>query len=100
MVDQETRQDNSVGPVLEAGSAGRAVIAAIQQLNRDVVVQDRGSYYRILVPRRCRVTREAIEKTLGSPFRLPGDLELIMPAFKGMLSMSEEDAVWRIGDEP
>jgi len=100
MVDQKTRLNNPVGPVLEAGAAGRAVIAAIQQLNQDVVIQDRGSYYRVLVPGRCRVTREAIEKTLGSSFQLPGDLELIMPAFKGLLSMSDQEAVWRVGETP
>lgn len=83
-----------VGPVLEAGETARAVVAAVRQLNGDVVVLDRGSYLRVLVPGRCVVTREAIEQALGRPFRLPGDLEMVMPSFKGLLRMGNEEAVW------
>jgi toluene monooxygenase system protein D len=83
-----------VGPVLEAGEGTLAIIAAIRQQNRDVVVHDRGSYLRVLVPGRCVVTRQAVERALGRPFRLPGDLELLMPSFKGVFSVSEEEAVW------
>jgi hypothetical protein len=83
-----------VGPVLEASDTARAVIAAILQFNDRVVVQDRGSYLRVLVPRRCEVTREAIEGILGSAFRLPGDLEALMPSFKGRFTVTEDAAVW------
>ena len=87
-------QDDLVGPVLEAGESASAVVAAIRQLNRDVVVRDRGSYLRVLVPVRCVVTRRAIEQSLGRDFRLPGDLELFMPSFKGHFNVTEEEAVW------
>jgi toluene monooxygenase system protein D len=85
---------NQVGPVLEASDTARAVVAAIRQLNGDAVVEDQGSYLRVLVPQRCVVTRRAIESALGRPFRLPADLEILMPAFKGTLQLSEEEAVW------
>lgn len=85
---------DQVGPVLEASDAGRAVVAAIRRLNVDVVVEDQGSYLRVLVPHRCRLTRQAVESSLGSPFTFPGDLERLMPAFKGMLDLSEDEAVW------
>ena len=85
---------NQVGPVLEASDTARAVVAAIRQLNGAAVVEDRGSYLRVLVPQRCVVTRRAIESELGRPFRLPADLEVLMPAFKGTLQLSEEEAVW------
>jgi toluene monooxygenase system ferredoxin subunit len=86
--------DEPVGPVLEAGENANAVVEAIRRLNRSVAVQDRGSYLRVLVPGRCVVTRAAIESILGRPFRLPGDLELLMPSFKGMFRVSEDEAEW------
>ena len=54
-----------VGPVLQAGPVADAVIAAIRELNADVEVVDRGVYLRVLVPRRCRVTRAALERHRG-----------------------------------
>jgi toluene monooxygenase system protein D len=83
-----------VGPVLTAGDVASVVVAAIRELNHDVIVRDHGSYLRVLVPRRCIVTRRAIEHELQRGFLLPGDLEQIMPSFKGMLSVSSEQAVW------
>src|SRR5206468_10845035 len=89
--------EDHVGPVLETGETARAVIAAIRELNEAVEVRDRGSYVRVLVPQRCRVTRDAIEHTLGRPFRLPGDLEIVMPSFKGMFRVTGDEAVWEAG---
>ena len=83
-----------VGPVLEAGDVARGVIAAIRRCNQSVEVRDRGAYLRVLVPERCQVTRAAIEQELGRPFRLPGELEAIMPSFSGEFRVSEADAVW------
>ena len=83
-----------VGPVVAASEIGRAVVAAIREQNRDVEVQDRGSYLRVLARGRCGVTREAVEQALGRPFRLPSDLELIMPSFSGSFSVTEDQATW------
>lgn len=85
-----------VGPVLEAGTVAAAVIDAIRRLHAEVRVIDRGAYLRVLVPGRCRVTGAAIEQAIGAPFRLPGDLEAIMPSFKGRFSVSEEEAAWEL----
>ena len=84
----------TVGPVLEAGKSGACVLAAIRKLNHNVTVEDRGSYVRVLVPGRCTVTRKAIEAQTGERFRLPGDLEMVMPSFKGRFSVSEDEAAW------
>jgi hypothetical protein len=81
--------------VLEASERGQAIVAAIRELNHEVLVVDRGAYLRVLVPRRCVVTRQAIERVLGVSFRLPADLEALMPAFKGLLWMDDERAEWR-----
>ena len=84
-----------VGPVLEASEPGRAVLAAIQRLNRHVEVVDRGAYLRVLAPGRCVVTRRAIEDALGQPFVVPSDLEAVMPAFKGFMHMNDEQVEWQ-----
>lgn len=88
---------DAVGPVLENGEVGRAVIAAIRAQNRDVMVSDRGAYLRVSVPRRCVLDRLALERALGRPFRFPGDLELVMPAFSGNLRIDRDQAIWEVG---
>jgi len=92
--DSQDQIPERVGPVLQAGHAADAVVRAIQRLNLDVQVLDRGAYLRVLVPQSCLVTRAAIESELGVPFRLPTDLERLMPSFKGRLSMTDDDARW------
>lgn len=86
---------NRVGPVLEASETGRAVAAAILTSNAGATVEDRGAYLRVSVPRRCVVTRHEIERQLGRYFVLPRDLELVMPAFQGLLRMSDDGVEWR-----
>jgi toluene monooxygenase system protein D len=84
-----------VGPVLQSGPVANAIIAAIKDLNQDVMVLDRGAYIRVLVPQCCVVTRSAIEEHLGRSFRFPGELETVMSAFKGSLQLNQDDAAWR-----
>lgn len=90
-------QDQAVGPVLQAGPLAAAVIAAIRDENGAVEVIDRGSYLRVLVPGRCRVSRAAIERHVARPVRLPADLELIMASFRGRFAVDEEGAEWIAG---
>jgi hypothetical protein len=94
MAEQEPDTSDRVGPVLQAGAVADAIIAAITQLNTGVVILDRGAYRRVLVPRRCVVTRAAVEEHLGRAVHFPGDLEKVMPAFKGLFAVSEESAAW------
>ena len=85
-----------VGPVLEAGEVADAIVQAIRAQNADVSIEDRGAYLRVGVPRRCAVTSEEIGRHLGRPFHLPGDLELVMPSFKGRLSLTREAVLWEV----
>jgi toluene monooxygenase system protein D len=87
--------NDAVGPVLESNDVARAIIAAIREANTDVQVHDRGAYLRVLVPGRCAVQRVTIERLLGRPFSLPADLELVMPSFKGTITISDDEVVWR-----
>ena len=86
-----------VGPVLEAGEVAQAVIRAIQRNNPSVEIRDRGAYVRVLVTGRCVLDRAEVERALGRTFRLPGDLEQIMPSFSGRFRVSEAQAVWEAG---
>ena len=86
----------SAGPVLEAGEVASAIVAAIRELDPNVRVVDRGAYVRVAAERRCRVTRAAIERALGRPFRLPGDLEAVMPSFSGRFTVTDDEAVWEL----
>jgi toluene monooxygenase system protein D len=85
------------GPILEAGDVADALVAAIREENEDVAVDDRGAYVRVSAPRVCRVSRAAVERKLGRAFRLPGDLERVMPSFQGRLKVGEDGASWEIG---
>ena len=90
--------DNSgVGPVLSKGRRADAVVAAIRELNEGAEIIDRGSYLRVSVRGTCTVTREAIERHAHEPFAFPSDLEMIMPSFKGRLSLTEDVATWKFG---
>jgi hypothetical protein len=95
MPDEQVDIYDHVGPVLQSGVLGKAIVSAIRDLNSDVQVLDRGAYLRILVHQRCVVTRNAIEKHLGRSVRFPGELETIMPSFKGTLQLSEDEAIWQ-----
>jgi MmoB/DmpM family protein len=86
--------NDRVGPVLRASELGRAVVSAILELNPGAEIIDRGAYYRVLVAGRCSLTRQAVERIIGSAFVLPGDLERLMPSFAGRLSVGASEVHW------
>ena len=86
----------AVGPVLTPGPLADAVIAAIRAGNSEVTVIDRGAYLRVLVPRRCCLDGARVAALAGTSFRLPGDLEPIMPSFRGRLTIAGDQALWEL----
>jgi toluene monooxygenase system protein D len=94
------RGGSAVGPVLQSTQLGRAVVAAIQAQNDDVVVQDEGAYIRVTAPHVCRLTKTETEMRLGHTVRFPGDLEIAMPSFSGLVEITETDATWWLPSEP
>ena len=90
----------AVGPVLQATPLGWAVVGAIEAANDSVQVLDEGAYLRVFASGSCRVARADIEAELGQPVQLPGDLELVMSAFSGLLAVNEAGAVWWRSSEP
>lgn len=96
-MDRAGRADQ-VGPVLECGELADAIIDAIRELNPSMELEDRASYVRVLVPTRCVLDRSAVERRIGRPFRLPLDLEQVMPSFKGRLVIDAGQAVWAVSE--
>jgi hypothetical protein len=86
--------------VLQPTAFGRAVVAAIQAENHEVMVRDEGAYIRVHTPRLCRLTKAEVEAQLGQEVQFPGDLEVAMPAFVGVLEMTGTGATWRLASEP
>jgi toluene monooxygenase system protein D len=89
----------SVGPVLHSTPFARTVISAIRDENEQVVVQDEGAYLRVLVPRICRLSRAGLEAATGVAVRFPGELEVVMSSFTGVMRLTEDDVVWRLAGE-
>lgn len=84
-----------VGPVLIPGSLSDALVAAIQEENSGVTVEDRGGYVRVSCPGVCRASCATIRRQLGRDVSLPSDLESVMPSFQGKLEISATEVVWR-----
>ena len=90
---------DGVGPVFIGRPFGHAVLEAIRHLNPSVEIYERGSYTRVLAPRRCLVTRRAIEDILGESFNFRAELEIMMPSFKGRMRLDDDEAVWTFEDD-
>src|SRR5882757_5843174 len=86
---------NFVGPVLRVGDLADAVVRAIEEDNpgKEVRIVDRGDYVRIHTERKCRLTKQTLERVLGYAYDLRL-LEIDMPSFSGRLKMRGDEYVW------
>jgi hypothetical protein len=86
---------NFVGPVLRVGDLADAVVIAIEEDNpgKEVRIVDRGDYVRIHTERKCRLTKQTLERVLGYAYDLRL-LEIDMPSFSGRLKMRGDEYVW------
>jgi nitrite reductase/ring-hydroxylating ferredoxin subunit len=91
--------DCRVGPVLHATPFAQVVAAVIEDENDDVVVLDEGAYLRVLAPGTCRLPRAALEAATGPAIRFPGDLEVVMSSFTGVLKLTDDGATWTLTTE-
>ena len=92
--------DYGVGPVLHATPFARSVVSVIEEENTHVLVQDEGAYLRVLAPRICRLSRAGLEAATGLAIRFPGDLEVVMSSFTGVIQLTEDGAIWQLAREP
>jgi toluene monooxygenase system protein D len=86
--------------VLHATPFAHVVAAVIEEENDDVVVLDEGAYLRVRAPGTCRLSRAALEAATGPAIRFPGDLEVVMSSFTGVLKLTDDDVVWTLVTEP
>jgi toluene monooxygenase system protein D len=89
-----------VGPVLHATPFARAVVSVIEEENTHVLVHDEGAYLRVLVPVLCRLSRAGLEAATGGVVRFPGELEVVLSSFTGIMQLTEDGAVWRLARQP
>ena len=88
--------DLRVGPVLHATPFAQVVVSVIEEENTEVLVHDEGAYLRVLVPLVCRLSRAGLEAAAGGAVRFPGDLEVVLSSFAGVMQLTEDAAVWRL----
>jgi toluene monooxygenase system protein D len=88
-----------VGPVLQHTPFAEAVVEAIRDENDHVVVHHEGAYLRVLVPGVCRLSRSALQAVTGQDVRFPGDLELVMSSFTGVILLTDDVAEWSSADQ-
>ena len=86
-----------VGPVLHTTPFALTVVSVIEEENHNAEIRDEGAYLRVLAPRVCRLSRAGLEAATGCPVRFPGDLEIVLSSFTGVMRLTEDAAVWRLG---
>jgi len=84
-----------VGPVLNDRAMFETVLEAAEMDNpgMQLATEDREGYFRILLPRRFRLTRQSMEEALGKPFRL-SELEPYLSSFSGRMLNSEDELIF------
>jgi toluene monooxygenase system protein D len=84
-----------VGPIMQAGEMADLVFEAISLDNPDakVLVRDEGSYIRIHMPGRCRLTGATLSELAGRTLRV-GDIEPYMAFFAGHITTASDEIVW------
>jgi toluene monooxygenase system protein D len=92
-------RSNWVGPVLNASAVTDSIIEALREEHEEIEVDDRGSYYRVLVPNRCRLNKETVEQYCGHEFKLPSDMERVMPSFKGRIKFTSDAVEWHFAGQ-
>jgi toluene monooxygenase system protein D len=84
---------------LHATPFAEKVVSVIEEENAGVLVRDEGAYLRVLAPHVCRLSRAGLEAATGCPVRFPGDLEIVLSSFTGVMRLTEDAAVWRLARE-
>ena len=90
------KKEKFVGPILSNNSTCGAIIKALEELNPDLQVLQKGAYIIAQAPKRCALSRYTVEIYLGRQFQLPRDLEVNMPSFSGRLFLLRDDAFWLV----
>jgi toluene monooxygenase system protein D len=83
-----------VGPIISDSRVAEAVARAIAtDSGAAPVLEDRGAYVRIQLPRTCRLTQASLEEELGEEMPL-SSFESVMPSFAGRIKVTDEEIIW------
>lgn len=90
-----SRSANMAGPILRGGEVALAVIDALVEDNpeKNVQVQDHGSYVRVEAEGGMILRRETVEAMLGRPFRMQ-ELEIWLTGFSGKIETTADYVKW------
>ena len=86
-----TTQQRFVGPVMNTGEIGEAVIEAIREDNqgRKIEIEEHASYYRVKVEGECLISIATVSDVLGRDV-LVSDIEQNMPSFEGFIRVETD----------
>ncbi|BAO43851.1 MmoB/DmpM family protein [Thiolapillus brandeum] len=87
----EALHNNNVGPVVRAGDVAHAVVEAaeIDNPDKEIIVDDKLAYVRVMAEDELILKRETLEECLGRPFRMQ-DLEVNLSSFAGQIEMDSD----------
>lgn len=86
---------NLAGPILRGGEIAQVALEAIREDNPDkeIVVNDHGTYVRIEALGGLTLRRATIESILGRPFDLQ-EVQGNMSSFSGMIETRDNEIRW------
>jgi toluene monooxygenase system protein D len=95
--EQRTRY---VGPIISDSRVAEAVARAIATDNgQEPLLEDRGAYVRIGLPKTCRLTQASLDDELGGDLALSA-FESVMPSFAGRIKVSDDEIIWYLEETP
>jgi len=91
----EDKKKRGVGPVVNKGEIGEAILDAIKIDNpgKSVNIEEHDSYLRIQVEGECLVKFATVSEMLGTEVT-SSDLERNMPSFEGFIRVSSSQLKW------
>ena len=92
---EDDKNLRGVGPVVNKGEIGEAILDAIKLDNpgKSVKIQEHDSYVRIQVAGECLVKFATVSEMLGTEVN-SSDLERNMPSFEGFIRVTSTQMKW------
>ena len=92
---QDDEPKRGVGPVVNKGEIGEAILDAIKIDNpgKSVKIQEHDSYLRIQVAGECLVKFSTVSEMLGTEVS-SSELERNMPSFEGFIRVTSTQMKW------
>jgi len=88
---QNSQENRFVGPVINNGEVGDAVVEAVYEDNkgRKIEIEEHASYFRIKVEKECVIRFETVSEMLGRDVTR-ADIEANMPSLEGFIRIESD----------